>query len=105
MLPESNIFARSILLRQDDYIMIDDFLFTILFTLTGSKPGAQAQLVIPQNLKVNFITLYHNSDLCCPVGNNKMLSIMWLRYYWIGMTRDIREYVLSCQKVKPTTSY
>ena len=35
-----------------------------------------------------------------------MLSIMRLKNYWVGMTRDIREYVLSCpkcQEVKSTT--
>ena len=95
-LPESDTDGRSILLRQEDYIMIDSLLYHI-FTPTGSKPEAQAQLVIPQNLKVHFLRLYHDSDLGSHVGNNKMLSIMWLKYYWIDMTKDIREYVLSCQ--------
>ena len=105
VLPDSDTDARSILLRQEDYIMIDDLLFHI-FTPTGSKPSAQAQLVIPQNLKVHFLRLHHDSELGAHVGNNKMLSIMRLKYYWIGMTRDIREYVLSCpkcQEVKSTT--
>ncbi len=105
VLPDSDTDARSILLRQEDYIMIDGLLFHI-FTPTNSKPAIQAQLVIPQNLKVHFLRLHHDSDLGAHVGFNKMLSIMRLKYYWIGMTRDIREYVLSCQKcqlVKSTT--
>ena len=55
------------------------------------------QLVIPQNLKVQFLRLYRDSDLGSHMRNNKMLSRNWLKYYWIGMTRDIREYVLSYQ--------
>ena len=104
-LPDSDTDARSILLRQEDYIIIDGLLYHI-FTPTGSKPSAQAQLVIPQNLKVHFLRLYHDNDLGAHVGNNKMLSIMRLKYYWIGMTTDIREYVLTCPKcqlVKSTT--
>ena len=33
-----------------------------------------------------------------------MLSIMRLKYYWVGMTRDIREYVLSCPKCQEVKS-
>ena len=104
-LPQSDTDARSILLRQEHYIMIEGLLYQI-FTPIGSKPNAQAQLVIPQKLKVHFLKLHHDSDLGSNVGNNKMLSIMRLKDYWIGMTRDIREYVLSCpkcQEVKSTT--
>ena len=96
-LPQSDSDARSILLREEDYIMIDSLLYNI-FTSTGYKLSAQAQLVVPQNLKVHFVHLYHNSDVGSHVGNNKLLSIMRLKYYWIGMTRDIRNYVLSCPK-------
>ena len=105
ILPNSDTDARSILLRQEDYIIIDELLYHI-FTPTGSKPSAQAQLVIPQNLKVHFLNLYHDSTIGAHVGNSKMLSIMRLKYYWIGMTKDIREYVLTCPKcqlVKSTT--
>ena len=77
-----------------------------IFTPTGSQPSAQAQLVNSQNLKVHFLRLHHDSDLGSHVGNNKMLSLMRFKYYWLGMTTDIREYVLSCskcQEVKSTT--
>ena len=80
LLPESDTDARSILLKKEDDIMIDGLLYHVI-TPTSSKPGAQAQLVIPQNLKVHFLRLYHDSDLCSHVGNNKMLSIMQLKYY------------------------
>ena len=63
-------------------------------------------LGMPFLCRKSAIFTFQDSDLRSHVGNNKMLSIMWLQYYWIGMTRDIREYVLSwqmCQKVKPTT--
>ena len=51
ILPQSDMHARSILLRQEDYIMIDGLLYHI-FTPTGSKPGAQAHLVIPPPKKL-----------------------------------------------------
>ena len=102
-LPDNDTDARSILLRQEDYIMIDGMLYHI-FTPSGSKPSAQAQLVIPQNLKVHFLKLHHDSELGAHVGNSKMLSIMRLKYYWIGMIRDIREYVLTCPRCQITKS-
>ena len=46
MRPKSDTDAKIILLRQEDYIMIEGLLYHI-FTPTGSKPGAQAQLVTP----------------------------------------------------------
>ena len=99
MLPQSDTDAGSILLRQEDHIMIKGLLCHI-FTPTGSKQSAQAQLVTYQNLKVHFLRFHHDSDLGSHVGNNKMLSSMRLKYYWVGMTRDTREYVLSCSKCK-----
>ena len=53
-LPQGDTDARSILLRQEDYIMIEGLLYHI-FTPTGSEPSAQAQLVISQNLKIHFL--------------------------------------------------
>ena len=40
-LPQIDTDTRSILLRQEDYIMIEGLLYHI-FTPTGSKPSAQA---------------------------------------------------------------
>ena len=104
-LPKNEGDARSTILRQEDYIIINDLLYHIYVPL-GNKPSTHAQLVIPQNLKGHFLKLHHDSFFGGHVGVAKMTSIMKLKYYWIGMSRDIRHYVLSCltcQEAKPTT--
>ena len=106
-LPANEGDARSIVLRQEDYILIEDLLYHI-YVPTGRRPSTRAQLVVPQNLKAHFLQLHHDNFHGGHVGVSKMTSIMKLKYFWIGMITDIKRYVLSCptcQEAKPTTGY
>ena len=96
-LPKRMDEARAILLRQEDYIIIDDLLYHI-FTSHGPKPHtASAQLVIPQSLKKQFLQIHHDSMLGGHIGAARMLSVMRPRYFWIGMIKDVNDYVGTCQ--------
>ena len=103
-LPSNDSEARTLLLREEDYIVVDGLLYHI-FTSHGPKPqAASAQLVIPQNLKEHFLKLHHDEPLGDHLGASRMISIMRPRYFWIGMIRDINKYVQTCKSCNASKS-
>ena len=96
-LPDNPKQARSILLRQEDYFLIDGILFH-LFTSHGPQASkASAQLVVPQNLRKTLLEQHHDDPLGGHLGTSRMISVMRPRYFWLGMIKDITEYVRSCK--------
>jgi len=96
-LPRNDKEARSILLRQEDYIVIDDILYHIHVPLAQKSTKAIAQLVVPQDLKKHVLYTHHDVALAGHTGIQRMISVMKQRYFWIGMVRDINEYVTTCK--------
>jgi len=94
-LPINKEDARLVLLKQADMIEEEGILFHI-YCQTGNKPSATAQLVVPQNLKVHFLKIYHDGELGAHFGFEKVLKAMREKYYWENMARDIKEYVATC---------
>ena len=103
-LPSNDSEARTLLLREEDYIIVDGLLYHI-FTAHFPKPqAASAQLVIPQNLKEHFLKLHHDDPLGGHLGASRMISVMRPRYFWIGMIRDINKYVQTCKSCNASKS-
>ena len=97
-LPEDQDQARKILVRQEEYIILEGILYHI-HTSPGPKiRDATAQLVIPQNLKRNLLELHHDTALGGHTGAKRMISLFRTKYYWPGVTEDIEQYVRSCDK-------
>ena len=102
--PKNKAEAKALLLREEDFIILNDILYHI-FTSQGSKPSnASAQLVVPQNLKTQLLQHHHDNDMAGHVGVSRVISRMRPRYYWPGMISDITEYVLSCKSCNAAKS-
>ena len=102
--PRDDKKARAILLRQEDYIVIDYILYHI-YTYTGPKKSTTtAQVVVPQNLKQHLLTLHHDSSFAGHIGTSKMISVLRNKLYWVGMIKDIHEYVSTCPSCNATKS-
>ena len=103
-LPTDSRDVTHVLRRSEDYIVIRGILYKI-FTSTGpKKQDASASLVVPQNMKAALLKLHHDDKMGGHTGAQRMISLMRYKYYWIGMMRDIKEYVttcLSCNASKP----
>jgi len=74
--------ARAVLLRQEDYILIESLLYQIFTSHSPKAQSASAQLVIPPNLKNFFLQLHHDNEMGAHLGTARMLSIMRPRYYF-----------------------
>ena len=96
-LPRNNDLAKSIIRKQEDYILINDILYHVYVPIQAKSTQAVVQLVIPQDLKQLVLHGHHDVPLAGHMGINRMTSIMKARYHWAGMTRDITEYVSTCK--------
>ena len=96
-LPADKDLARQIVLREEDYIILDDILYHIYVPPSQKSSKSVAQLVIPQDLKAYILALHHDAKLAGHIGIQRMLSVVKQRYYWKGMTKDIYEYVSTCK--------
>jgi hypothetical protein len=96
-LPNKSKDARKVLLREEDYILIDDVLFHIYTPTKNNLKDSQAQIVAPQNLKASILKHHHDGDMAGHIGVTRMISIMRARFYWPGMIRDITNYVTTCR--------
>ena len=101
-LPDSDARAREVLLSNDQYVMNNGVLYK-LQTAHGKKRMREADeiltcLVVPQILK-HDVLMAHHSELCqAHFGYRRTYATMRLKYYWHGMHKDVRNWVLSCKK-------
>ena len=94
-LPNNNSKARNVLLREEDYILIDD----ILYHINMSKHNlAYAALVVPRSLRYIVLNSHHDSPHAGHVSVQKMLSTIKNKYFWIGLNTDVIQYAQSCTK-------
>ena len=96
-LPQDKQEMRSVLLRQEDYIIIEGILFHLFTSHGPQRSRASAQLVVPRNLRLSLLKQHHDNALGGHLGSSRMLSIMRPRFFWIGMNKDVLRYVHTCQ--------
>lgn len=101
-LPDNGAMARALLLRQEDYVIMHDMLYHIFTSLGPNTNSTSAQLVIPQSMKGHILALRHDSTIAGHLCSSRMLSVMRQRFYWVGMTRDIVQYVATCPTCNQT---
>ncbi len=53
-------------------------------------------LVLPRSLRKQVLDMLHASKSAGHLGREKMLSKVRERYYWVGMTVDVRAYLKQC---------
>ena len=70
----------------------------IFHTTTDHTLGEQKRLVVPKLHRQNLIRLAHNKS--GPFSVNKTKAILNHKFTWPGISTDVREYILSCDKCK-----
>lgn len=106
--------------RIPDLQRSDPTLFRILAAIADSKPQASYCLqddtlcrivrrshrqpltlpVIPTSLVPNVLHAYHNHPLSGHLGIHKTWERLRDKYFWVGMFKDIKKYILACQKCR-----
>ena len=96
VLPEDPKMARAVLLREEDYILIDNILFRLSSTM-GKIPTLEVRLVVPKDLRLHFLQQNHDVSHAGHMGMHKMIGKMRPKLFWFGMNTDIKNYCESCQ--------
>ncbi len=95
-LPADPTEARSIILRESDYVYINHLLYHV-YTSSGTKASTTtAQLVIPKALQAHILSLHHSSSFSGHLASRKMIHILKNRFFWPGMLTAIVHHVASC---------
>lgn len=62
------------------------------------------KLVVPMPLRLGLIVQSHNSPTAAHMGIAKTLERIRRRFYWIGIGKDVAEYVNKCESCKQNKS-
>ena len=54
------------------------------------------QLVVPKSLNHDILLSYHDSLLACHQGFDRTFHLIHLKYFWLRMYNEIKQYVTSC---------
>jgi hypothetical protein len=74
------------------------------------QPGEEyARICIPNitkpyNLRAQILHDHHDADICGHLGTAKTINAVARRFYWPGLTKDIKDYVRSCNKCQMNKS-
>lgn len=68
----------------------------VLYRYSPDSEEEEAQLVIPQQRKAEILKEYHDSPMAGHYGSEGTFYRIAKRYYWLGMRKDIADYVKSC---------
>jgi hypothetical protein len=82
-----------------DYVVDDDQLLYHLYTPRGKGLRADRlvkQLVVPKSLKHDILLSYHDSLLAGHQGFDRTFHLICLKYFWLRMYNEIKQYVTSC---------
>lgn len=77
----------------------------ILYRYDPECDVEEPQQVVPRCRVTTIIKEYHDSPLTGHGGVDKTLDRIRKRYFWIGMRKDVTQYIakcLNCQRFKPT---
>jgi len=90
---------RRFIADSHEYVVDDDGLLYHLYTPRGKGLRADRlikQLVVPDSLKHEVLLGYHDSLLAGHQGFDRTYHLIRLKYYWLRMYNEIKQYVTSC---------
>ena len=96
-LPKSQKRARSVLLQQSDYALINGVLFhSRVAKLKRVKLLAQYQLALPKSLIPTVLKLFHDSTFAAHGGIHDTIDKIQEHYYFLKLSAIVNDYVKSC---------
>lgn len=77
----------------------------VLYRYVPEQDSEDAQLVIPECARLRIMKQYHDAPTAGHNGYERTLQRIRSRYYCIGMSKYVKDYVkdcIQCQRYKPT---
>jgi Integrase zinc binding domain len=94
VLPAENRDALQVMATADSYSVDEDGL---LQRYCSSKRGTVlAQWVVPVTLRPLLLKLAHDDVSAAHAGVHPTMARLYEKYYWVGISRDVQQYVASC---------
>ena len=92
--------AKTIKIAQDNadpyFILKDNLLMKIQSKHKPGKESYQKKVVVPESLKAFVIGCHHNLPMHGHQGRKRTENMISARYYWRGMSKDIRKWIQAC---------
>ena len=102
-LPKSQKRARSVLLQQSDYALVNGVLFhSRIAKSKRTKSLAHYQLALPKSLIPTVLKLYHDSALGAHGGIHDTIDKIQEHYYILQLATIVSDYVKSCPECQRT---
>ena len=60
------------------------------------RSAPTGRLFVPASVRTQVLLWGHSSRLTCHPGVNRTLQFLQQRFWWPGMTQDVRDFVISC---------
>ena len=86
----SSIQHRHVQSQKRHYLVRDGVLYY------NPPEAVRPLLCVPETMKFDILNTYHNSLFGCHVGRNRLYKRLCKKYYWLGMSKDVGEYVSAC---------
>ena len=90
--------------NKNDYQISNTYeLYESIIYKKPTKSHEHLRLVIPVHLREIVLESYHNDQMTAHVGRDRTYDLISKRYYWPGMSEDIRNWIkacLECAKIK-----
>ena len=100
--PDSADLERAVLLTSDSFVIEDGVLYHLLDVhaknVKRQIDNVQLCLVVPEPLRHDVLCSVHGDDCAGHFGTDRTYQTLRLKYFWRGMFRDTKNFVLSCQK-------
>ena len=77
------------------YAVVDDILY---YLGREEEESPHLRLIVPQRYQTDVLNQYH--DDCSHWGIEKTFSLIKRHYHWVGLYKDVLEYVTSCLTCK-----
>ena len=81
-----------LLLISKGYMIIDG----VLYRYCADEDSESCQLVLPDYMRSQLLSDYHNDATAAHMGIEKTISRISPHFYWLGMRTEITNYVKAC---------
>lgn len=81
---------RHITSQRENYFLHDDILYYC------PMDSVRPLLCVPEKLQFDLLQTYHSGLFGCHVGQNRTYKRLSKKYFWLGMSKSVQEFIASC---------
>lgn len=67
-----------------------------LLVMIANEPAKFHSILVPKQIRREILRAYYDSPMAGHLGQRKTLQNVQSKYYWKGISKDVKTYVKSC---------